>query len=417
MQLLLSANSIDITPQSPTALFGFAERHGVYSQVHDNLEINLSALKQGDQLILIYSVDTLFVPVELEQLVLDKFGKEYKLLSANIWMTATHTHFAPSLDREKPGLGEFDEAYYSLVVGKLLELTEQVLQSPFKEVSIKHGTTQSKLNVNRRKKLLRPKEKFGIYNKVLMYPDHDGVKDDVIHVLNLVNEEGTTEMVLWNYACHPVGFVHRSQVTAEFIGIIRGRLRSHFNNDKLPVVFLLGFAGNLKPDITAVTHTKLKDRIRYFFQLGAKYTKFPRTPYYMKWTELLWEEVKGALDNATAETTAELSCSQVNMPLRELIGEYDYKVHLKKIRLANEVQLLGVSAEVLAEYKDIVTKALQSESLMCVGCLAGTRIYLPTDKNVREGGYEVHWFQHRFAIEGEFKEGLDNKIRDAVSKL
>lgn len=417
MELLLSADSIDITPQKPTALFGFAERHGVYSQVHDNLEINLSALKQNNKLALIYSIDTLFAPEEFVQLVLDKFGAQYNIAEKDIWMAATHTHFAPSLDKEKPGLGDFDDAYYKMVSENLLLLTEKVLTASFKKVTISHGTSKSQLNVNRRKKLLRPKSGLSLYNKVLMYPDHDGVKDDTIHVLNLINEEGNTEMVLWNYACHPVGFVHRSQVTSEYIGIIRGQIRSHFNNDNLPVVFLIGFAGNLKPDITAVTHTKLKDRIRYIFQLGAKYTKFPRTSYYMQWTEMLWNEVKPAIDNATVQATSTVNTTQVDLSLAELIGDYKHKVHFKKLNLTDDIQMLGVSAEVLVEYKDIVANVLHSQSLINVGCLAGTRIYLPTDKNVQEGGYEVHWFQHRFAIEGEFKKGLDKKVRDVVSQL
>src|SRR5690606_26161723 len=106
---------------------------------------------------------------------------------------------------------------------KLLSLTEQVLKATFIPVTVQHGTTHSVLNVNRRKKLLRPlpKGRFGIYNKVLMYPDYNGAKDDTIHTMTFTDMDGKTKMVLWNYACHPVGFVHRSQVTAEYIGVVR----------------------------------------------------------------------------------------------------------------------------------------------------------------------------------------------------
>lgn len=417
MELQLSAGSIDITPPFPIPLFGFAERLGAFSKVHDPLEVNLSALKQGDKLFLVYSVDTLFVPEDFVKLILEKFGAAHGLQEQDIWMTATHTHFAPSLDKEKPGLGKFDEAYYKMVAGKIMELTEQVLKGTYKTVQVKYGKNRSVLNVNRRKKLLRPKKGFGVYNKVLMYPDFHGVKDDNIHVLKLVDDEHNVAMVLWNYACHPVGFVHRSQVTAEFIGVIRGHLREHYKNDRLPVLFLIGFAGNLKPDVTPVTHTRLRDRIRYFFQLGAKHTRFPKTSYYMEWTEMLWHEVMVALENAKVASVDEVSASQHDIPLGDIIGDYEEPVHFKKLRLSKDIVLIGVSAEVLAEYKDIVAKAIKGETIINVGCLAGTRIYLPTDKHVREGGYEVHWFQHRFAIEGDFKKGLDEKIQDTVALL
>lgn len=412
MQLYLSAGNIDITPQQPVHLFGFAERHGTYSEVHDTLEINLCALKQEGKLVLIYSVDTLFVPERFEEVILSAFGKDYNLQSADIWMTATHTHFAPALDKDKPGLGKFDEKYYYAVEQKLLQLTKAVLNGTFQKVTIQHGQSTSQLNVNRRKKLLRPKEGFGIYNKVLMYPDFDGAKDDTIHVLNLVDGAGVTQMVLWNYACHPVSFVHRSQVTADFPGVIRGQMRAHYNSDKLPVLFLIGFAGNLKPDVTPVMHTRLKDRIRYFFQLGPVYTRFPRTSYYFEWTEMLWQEITRAMQNATPAGSLNIKTRQHDMPLSNIIGNSDDLVHFKKLTLAESVLLLGVSAEVLAEYKDII-----GSNTINVGCLAGTRIYLPCDKHVSEGGYEVHGFQHRFNINGDFKPDLNQTIADAVAQL
>lgn len=419
MDLFLSAGSIDITPDKPISLFGFAERHGVYSKIHDRLEINLSILKQDSKHVLIYSIDTLFAPEAFTKAILDKFSKKYNLTEKDIWMAATHTHFAPSLDKDKPGLGHFDESYYNIVYDKILQLTEQVLNADFQPVNIHHGTTKSELNVNRRKKLLRPrpKGKFGLYRKVLMYPDYDGAKDDTIHTVSLVDKEGHTKMILWNYACHPVGFAHRSQLTAEYIGIIRDELRIHCKYPKMPVIFLLGFAGNLKPDVTPVTHTRLKDRISYFFQFGPKHTRFPSTSHYMDWTALLWKEVKTALKNDIEIEPESFTSSQYNILLSELIGDEAYPLYFKKLRLAKGLQFVGVSAEVLAEYKDIVAEALNGSESINVGCLAGTRIYLPTDKHVKEGGYEVHWFQHRFGIKGDFKMGLNNKVKDALSKL
>ena len=416
--MFLSAGSIDITPSQPVSLFGFAERHGSYSKVHDKLEINLSVLKQNGALVLLYSIDTLFVPEEFVSIVLNQFGNDFGLQEKDIWMAATHTHFAPSLDKDKPGLGKLDEGYFNVVKEKLLQLTATVLSSQFKMVTVQYGNSKSELNVNRRKKLIRPKSGFWLYNKVLMYPDYDGVKDDNIHVVSFVGEGGNTEMVLWNYACHPVGFTHRSQVTAEFIGAIREQFRGHYKKEQLPVVFMLGFAGNLKPDVTPVTHTKLKDKIRYFFQLGPKYTRFPDTARYLQWTELLWKEVQQAIEKSGKTNAGAIESTQSELPLSDVIGEDNHQnIHFKKLRFSDSFQLTGISAEVLAEYKDIVADVVKTVNSINVGCLAGTRIYLPTDKHLDEGGYEVHHFKHRFGIKGDFKNGLSNKIKNALSEL
>lgn len=417
MDLFLSAGSIDITPAKPVALAGFAERHGAYSKIHDKLEINLAILKQEDQLVLLYSVDTLFVPEEFVQSILNQFGTAYSLQEKNIWMTASHTHFAPALDYEKPGLGRVDEAYYKQVHEKLLQLTEQVLKSTPKKVTVSYGKGKSSLNVNRRKKLLRPKDGWKIYWKTLMYPDYDGVKDNDIQLLQLKDAQDNVRMVLWNYACHPVGFRHRSQVSADFPGLIRTELRNYLQQEQLPVLFLIGFAGNLKPDVTPVTHTRFKDRINYFFQFGPKYTRFPSTELYLEWISLLWKETKVVLKSSTELTTSKLTTSQYRLPLSEIIGDDDkHHIDFRKLSIGENIQLLAVSAEILAEYKDVVANAITGNTIN-IGCLAGTRIYLPTDKNVQEGGYEVHWFQHRFGIKGDFKPGLDEKIKNALMRL
>lgn len=417
MNLQVSAASIDITPQVPVPLSGFAERKGLYTQVKDNLEISLVALKQSDKIIIIYSVDTLFVPEEFVNIVIEQFGQQYNIAEQDIWMAATHTHYAPSLDREKPALGRTDEAYYEIVVGKLLQLTAQVLESEFKNAIIEYGHGKSKLNVNRRKKLIRPKGKFGLYHKVLMYPDYAGVKDDDIHLVKLVDEQGNLLSVLWNYACHPVGYPHLHRVTSEFVGAIRQHLRDEAGNNVLPVSFLIGFAGNLKPDLTAVTNNRWKEKMAYIFQLGPKNLRFIDTASYEAWVELLWQEVKAVLHVVKPCTKAELVSTQCNLPLAEIIGDSTHAIHLKKLQLAEGFQMIGFSAEVLSEYKTIVLDVLKSDNLVTVGCLAGTRIYLPTDKHVAEGGYEVHGFQHKFGVSGHFKKRLVDKVRDAVSKL
>lgn len=413
----LSAGNIDITPQSPVPLSGFAERSGVYSTVHDNLEINLIVLKDGTRVVLLYSFDTLFVPEEFVTLVLNKYGKEYGFKEEDIWMVASHTHFAPSLDKEKPGLGQVDDAYYKEVTEKLQTLTEQVLTAQPKDVIVKYGHTKSKLNVNRRKKLWRLKGLWP-HKKVLLYPDYHGVKDDSVHLVELVNQDGGTEAVLWNYACHPVGFTHRTRVTAEYIGLLRGFMRDERNTSQLPVVFFQGFAGNIKADVTAVTHTRFKDEIGYFFQFRPKHTRFPSTEYYLEWVELLWQELKQALDSATESEIDILIASKADIPLGAVIGNYKNKmIHFRRLSMSDTIEFIGISGEVFAEYKDILPMFANVKHTVNTGYLAGTRIYLPTDKNVKEGGYEVNMFQKRFDIKGHFHEGLDDTIKNAISSL
>ncbi len=413
--MYLSAGHIDITPVKPVPLFGFATRKGAYSKVHDQLEVNLTVLKQDGHIVLLYAVDTLFVPVSIEDEVLERFGEKYGITRANVWLMASHTHTAPSLDKTKPGLGAFDEEYYKLVVSKILTLTEQVLNSEYEEVSIEYGITKSSLNVNRRKKLWRPGGKFGLQRKTLIYPDHDGDKEDTIHLIRFIAKGGKVKSIFWNYACHPVGFTNRTEVSADFIGFVRAAIREQ-TNDKLPVTFAIGFAGDLKPDVTAVTDTKWLDLLGYFFQYKPKYTKFPSLSYYKQWVSKLIKEVDSVSPSVLQNAEAKLITSHTAISLNEVIGATDRQLHFKKLSIGDALHFVGISAEVLVGYRGGVKEVMGCDTIN-IGCMAGTDIYLPTDENINEGGYEVEIFKEMFGVEGKFEKNIDEVVRKALSSL
>src|SRR5260370_14846342 len=56
---------------------------------------------------------------------------------------------------------------------------------------------------------------------------------------------GMAGAIIWNYACHPTDFPEFLQVSPEFPGIVRSRLRSEFGD--IPILFLQGFAGDVRP--------------------------------------------------------------------------------------------------------------------------------------------------------------------------
>lgn len=415
--MLFAAGYIDITPLKPVPLGGYEDRKGVFEQVHDNLEVNLVAFREANKTMLIYSVDTFFLPIEFEQLIFEKFGAIHNINQEDIWLVATHTHYSPSLDKEKPLLGETDEYYISYVKEQLLQLTDNVLSFEFKEAKLSYGTTVSKLNVNRRKKLLRPKG-FSLKLKVLLYPDYDGINDSIIRVIECKDYKGVVKTIIWNYACHPVGFTEKKKVSADYIGGVRQYLRNKYKNDKLSVVFLQGLAGNLKPDVTPVTGTRWRDKIGYLLQLGAWYVRFRNMDQYNSWTQQLTQEMEQALNNLKPVKAHKLSSLTTCIPLKEIIGEAGNKsIIIKKLQLSEELVLIGISAEVFAEYRALIEKEIKAASLISVGYLAGTNIYLPIDKNVKEGGYEIERFGRLFGIKGAFKTGIESKMIKAIRSL
>src|SRR6202795_3838722 len=76
-------------------------------------------------------------------------------------------------------------------------------------------------------------------------PNPNGDRDESVRVLEFSNSGGKPITVIWNYACHPTDFPGFLQVSAEYPGIVRSRLRSELGD--IPVLFLQGFSGDVRP--------------------------------------------------------------------------------------------------------------------------------------------------------------------------
>lgn len=418
MPLLISTGNIIITPQNRVALAGFPDRQGVFDAVGDELEINLIVIRENENYQLVYSIDAFLVSTELVLAIIEKYGEQYGIKEENVWLCASHTHFAPALEDTKPMLGKYSEAYFEDVKTKILQLTHNVLSSEFTQANVVYCEGVSKLNVNRRKRLLRF-DNGRLRLKTLMYPNYTGEVDDSLKAIKFMSSTGNLKAILWNYGCHPVHCVDRNNVSSDYIGAIRKSIRKKYNDNTLTVGFLQGLAGDVKADISVVTNTKKRDRLMYLLQLWPIYTKFPSKRYYDKWIELLWCELELCIDSqGVLINKAKIGQSIIKVNLSELLGsDKRRQISFRKFELSEDFILLGISAEIVAEYRHSIDNLFPHKKLVIATCLDNTSIYLPTDTIIKEGGYEVDGFKSLFGIEGKFQESIVQKVGNIIEKL
>src|SRR5690606_14266215 len=135
---------------------------------------------------------------------------------------ASHTHYAPMLDRLKPRLGDLDEA--------ALERWCSALTSAFTDMprpvpchGVRRGSGESLAATSRRRpwpwptavRLFRRK-RGGVY----MADNPQGPVDRSIRVW-VWTGAGKPLAVLWAFACHPTGFPDKNAISAEFPGVVR----------------------------------------------------------------------------------------------------------------------------------------------------------------------------------------------------
>src|SRR5262249_52982567 len=137
-----------------------------------------------------------------------------------------------------------------------------------------------------------------------------------------------------------------------------------------------------------------------------------------QWSESLSAAV-AAIAGQPAERVdapATLSASAAQIPLAQFFdgSAPDKPLTVQALRLGSALELAAMSAEVTVEWQSILdaaSPAADGRLRLYAGYLGALFGYLPTPRQVGEGGYEVTGFQGLFGLSGNFDAG---KIAPAV---
>jgi len=369
-------------------------------------------LRQGDVSALIISLDVLFVGRRLEA-ALKRHLEGAGLSDCLVLAAASHTHFAPSVDADKPLLGEFDEQFYGEVERKVLGLVDRVIDQPAIPVKIRYLAGSAEHSVNRRRSTWRLRG--GLPRRtVAMRANPRGPADQSLHVVRLDDSSGAPLALMWSYACHPVSSPQTLHVSADFPGVARRELRRQFGAD-MPVVYLQGFSGNLRPPALLKPGRNPTRRLDQLLR-GPAFGSFSNAEY-RRWSGSLARLVANLADSPTLRTFPPALYHQtLTFPLSTLIeGEPGPQVlAFTQLRLASGLQLLAVTAEVVTEYTRHIAHLFPGVETIPVGCVGGTYGYLPTNLMVQEGGYEAGGFFEFFSPGGRFEPSPESRVIKAL---
>lgn len=409
----------DITPQQPVPLAGYIGRIGPNTGVASNLEANAVLLCEKDESILFFSADLLYFGSELSNVLKERAGL-YGLPQQNVMLAASHTHFAPATDFDKPSLGSPDAAYFAYLKERLTWLVDEVMTSPRIPVRLKHCQVRNDLSVNRRRLWRFPtlsKRGVDFSHKILMAPNEKGERDDLIDALRIEDvESGDLVSLIWKFACHPVCYPLRSQVSAEYPGVAREKVRDSLCR-KLPVVFWQGFAGDVRPSL--VGRLNWKNRISYAIK-GPGFK--PVTPgEWDKWSEGVASSLLGAVYSRDAmPVSGPMAATAVELPLSDLLdggGSGERRLGVTRLSFGTSLEVVFVGAEVCSPYLSILRDASSAVPSIFVGYVGDVFGYLPSESQVVAGGYEGKGFLSAFGYRAGFLSGFEKRVANAVASL
>lgn len=399
----LITGNLDITPREKCPLAGYSARRGVWDTISDPLEANILVFRLEDRLVVFISLDCLFVDDRLIDSIVDRFNPHPGLARDDIYCFASHTHFAPALDHTKPLLGEVSEAHYRLIQDALIGALEDAFDKPGEPFRSVYAETEVALNVCRRKRGWGFKKKILPVSQIRYAPDFTQSIDRQSRLLGFQSAQGRLLALMWNYACHPVGFYNLNAVSADFPGYIRRSLRQA-HGGALPVLFLQGFSGEIDPLMIDGGAFKRFDKSRYEIWVHQMSHNITSQMLSLKPT---------VQEFGYASKSVRIALSDIVNKPRDLPA-----LELRAVDLFGAATILAISAEVLSCFNLFARTLIRDPHLMTVGCLNSVYGYLPGRRALKEGGYEAGgFFKSVYDMRASFSTGAVDRVEQTISEL
>jgi neutral ceramidase len=403
-EFLISSGSVDITPRRPVMLGGFNKRTAPFTSVASRLEANVLLIRGASSSVTIVSTDLLYPGETLRAQLIENLGLADR--SEELFLCASHTHSAPMTAPSIPHLGIADDEYVHFVATQITALVKSI--EPKGEPCVcTYYVGKADHSMNRR--LVRPRlTRSGFARSSGFGPNPDGERDESVRIVEFSKSNGEPIAVIWNYACHPTDFPGFLQVSAEYPGTVRSRLRSQLGD--IPVLFLQGFSGDVRPPFSGRSSGLAGFARRVL--VGPQFRQ-PLRREWEQWSNSLAESV--ALFARSAGRTLQidsLMLKRVAVPESEFAaGGTGDKSLIWHLIDCGGFRIVGINAEPVVKYRRLLEESFAGgEPLLTVGCLDQPVCYLPSDNMIPERGYEVEGFRSLFNFDARFQ----NRLQDSV---
>ena len=216
--LRVGAAKVDVTPSD-------GELPKNNRGILDRLYARAIVLENGSSSAALVTVDAGAIPTAIWQAVTGQLEKELGIPTANVLLTATHTHSA----------GGQRGAEYQRKIVESVRLAQQALTP----ARVGYGTGLSFINVNRQS--IDP-----VTRRWWEGPNREGPSDKTVAVLTFESVSGAPIAVYYNYAVHAVIAGQLDQVSADIPGAASNYVEETFDG-RVVALWSSGAAGDQNP--------------------------------------------------------------------------------------------------------------------------------------------------------------------------
>lgn len=405
--MLLGCSKQDITPEEPIELAGFAHRQGKADTVHSKIFLKVFTIRsQGKHFVSIIA-DIIWWDSSFVSKLKSELQKQFHLKSKEVVFHATHNHSAPQTsDRFSEKLGRLEVDFLTLLEKSVMAGVRESL-SGLEKVYMEIGKGTSDIGIYRRKK---------VNGEILMAPNYEEPVDNDLTIIKFITEREEVKGVWIHYSCHPTT-TDENSISAEFVGHC-----TELVERKLPgssVAFLQGCCGDIRPALVKENRF-YRGSLQDIVAQGEKLA------------EDVWEVFSEPSERVDVETI-EIHTTHLNLLFekiamstniaKSLEDEWQKKVKNKNknvldiqyINLGDKVKFLCFNAEMVQEYGKQIKVA--DPLILPLAYSNGMLGYIPTEKQLDEGGYESVDSIYYFGFPGKLSSSTQKEIQLKIEEI
>ncbi len=410
--------SVVITPESPLWMAGYASRNHPAEGTLQPLQVKALALEDGSGTRgLVITSDLLGFPPETAQRLSGLLCQEHKLPRAAVMLSCSHTHSGPVLPHALSDIYPLDdaaraaiEAYGAVLEPRIMEAARQAFAA-MEPVSLSSGSGITRFAVNRRE---------NVEAQILENPFIKGPSDHSVPVIRAARPDGALVAILFGYACHAT-VLDGYQWCGDYPGFAQTELEAAHPGAK--ALFFAGCGADQNP----MPRRSVERARQYGRELAAAVDRVlgesmapldARLQTHYREIELSLAEIPGVerlAELAQSTSGYEQRCytrlltdareGRVSQPTRA------YPIQLWRL---GQQTLLALSGETVVDYA-VFAKRMLGPGTFVMGYANGVVGYIPSERVLREGGYEGKVSQVVYGIPSQWSGDIEKRILSAVT--
>ncbi len=408
---------INITPNSPAFMTGYANRDKPSEGILHDLWAKALVLSNKEEKMIIVTTDLLGLSHQVSVEVAEKIQAKLGIERRQIMFNSSHTHSGPMIWPSLSVISEYSQAdqkivseYTQVLVDKLVQVIVDAYahQEPM-QISVGHTSADFAIN---RRALAAQKNGINLPGPI----DHD------VPVLKFMKPSGEIKAVLFGYACHNTTLMGNNYlINGDYAGFAQIQIEK-----KIPsatAFFILGCAGDQNPEprgtvelatkhgnnladqVVTLVHSKelkpIKNELHsYFSTIPLKFKKVPAADYQ--------KDLQSS--DKFIQRRAKLMLEAYNKGWNTEIYSYP----IQGIRLGNEFRMIALGGEVVVDYSLRTKKEFPGKNIFVAGYSNEVMCYIPSERVLKEGGYEADSSMIYYGMPGPFENGMEEKIMAAI---